>query len=183
MEIQWDKYGHTHTNTQGRMTRPTSHNGFHNDSPNSPDNRNGPTCFRCREQGHMRMDCKERVFCTNCRTANHNTKACRKYQSNAPSPTKSHSPAGYHPTATPPPLMGTAAAVQQTQKTGTTNNGPLFQNLFDNNQPRINTTIHTPFNGTAPAPSANMTEALMQIMAPKSPKLPITTKKTKSANR
>ena len=155
----------THTNTQGRTTRPTGHNGFHNNSPNSSDNRNGPTCFRCGEQGHMRMDCKERVFCTHCRTANHDTKACRKYQSNAPSPTNSHSPAGYHPIATLPPLMGAAAAIQQTQQTGATNNGPLFQNLFDNNQPRISTTIHTPFNGASPGPSANMTEALTQIMA------------------
>ena len=155
----------THTNTQGRMTRPTGHNGFHNNSPNSSDNRNRPTCFKCGEQGHMRMDCKERVFCTHCRTANHDTKACRKYHSNAPSPTNSHSPAGYHPTATPPPLMGATTAIQQTQQTGTTNNGPLFQNLFDNNQPRISTTIHTPFNSASPAPSANMTEALMQIMA------------------
>ena len=155
----------THTNTQGCTTRPTSCYGFHNDSPNSSDNRNGPTCFRCGEQGHMRIDCKLRGFCTHCRTANHNTKACRKHQSNAPSPTNSHSPAGYHPTATPPPLMGTAAAVQQTQQTGATNNEPLFQNLFDNNQLRINTTIHTLFNGASQAPSANMTEALIQIMA------------------
>ena len=113
----------------------------------------------------MRMDCKERVFCTHCRTANHDTKACRKYHSNVPSPTNSHSPAGYHPTATPPPLMGATTAIQQTQQTGAANNRPLFQNLFDNNQHRISTTIHTPFNGTSPAPSANMTEALTQIMA------------------
>ena len=90
----------THMNTQGRTTRPTSHNGFHDNSPNSSDNRNGPTCFKCGEQGHMRMDCKERVFCTHCRTANHNTKACRKYHSNAPSPTNSHSPAGNSNTTT-----------------------------------------------------------------------------------
>ena len=113
----------------------------------------------------MRMDCKDRVFCTHCRNANHDTKACRKHHNNAPSPTNSHIPAGYHPTATPPPLMGAATAVQQTQQTGATNNGPLFQNLFDNNQPRTNTTIHTLFNGTSPAPSANMTEVLTQIIA------------------
>ena len=58
--------------------------------------------------------------------------------------------------------MGAAAAVQQTPQTGATNNGPLFLNLFDINPPRISTTIHTPFNST---PSANMTEALMQILA------------------
>ena len=142
----------THTNPQGRTTRSTNHNGFHSNSPNSSDNRNGPTCFKCGEQGHMRMDCRERVFCTHCRTANHDTKACRKHHSNAPSPTNSHSPAGYHPTATPLPLLGTAATIQQTHQTGATNNGPLFQNLFDNNQPRTGTTINTPFNGASPAP-------------------------------
>ena len=69
----------THTNPQACTTRPSGRNGFHNNSPNSSDNRNGPTCFKCGEQGHIRMDCKERVFCTHCRTANHDTKACRKH--------------------------------------------------------------------------------------------------------
>ena len=56
-------------------TRPTGHNGLHNNnSPNSSDTRNGPTCFRCREQGHMRLECRERVFCNNCKTYNHDTK-------------------------------------------------------------------------------------------------------------
>ena len=32
----------THTNPQGRMTRPTSCNSFHHNFPNSSDNRNGP---------------------------------------------------------------------------------------------------------------------------------------------
>ena len=41
------------------MTRSSSHNGFHNNSPNSSDNRNRPTCFKCGEQGHMRINCKE----------------------------------------------------------------------------------------------------------------------------
>ena len=72
----------THTNPQGCTTRPPGHNGFHNNSLNSSDNRNGPKCFKCGEQGHMRMDCRERVFCTHCRTANHDTKACRKHHSN-----------------------------------------------------------------------------------------------------
>ena len=155
----------THTNPQACMTRPSSHHGFHNNSLNSSDNRNGPTCFKCGEQGHMRMDCKERVFCTHCRTANHDTKACRKHHNSTPSPTNSHIPAGYHATVTPPPLMGAATAVLQTQQTGATNNGPLFQNLFDTHQPRTSTIIHTPFNGTSPASSANMTEALTQIIA------------------
>ena len=44
-------------------TRPTGHNGLdNNNSPNSSDTRNGPTCFRCGEQGHMRSECRERVF-------------------------------------------------------------------------------------------------------------------------
>ena len=43
----------------------------------------------------------------------------------------------------------------------TTNNRPLFENLFENVQPRTSTVIHTPFNGTSPAPSDNMTETLM----------------------
>ena len=133
----------THMNSQAHTTRPSNRNGFQNNSPNSSDNRNGPTCFKCGEQGHMMMDCKERVYCTNCRTANHDTKACRKHHNSTPSPTNSHIPAGYHPTATPPPLLGTAAAGQQTQQTGATNNGPLFQNLFDVHPPRTSTTIHT----------------------------------------
>ena len=82
----------------------------------------------------MRMDCRERVFCTHCRTTNHDTKACRKYQNSAPSPTNSHVTTGYHPTATPPPLLGTVATIQQPHQTVAPNNGPLFQNLFDNNQ-------------------------------------------------
>ena len=147
------------------MTRPSNRNGFQNNSPNSSDNRNGPTCYRCVEQGDMRMDCKARVFCTYCRTANHDTRACRKHHNSTPSSTNSHIPAGYHPKATPPPLMGAATAVQQSQETGTTNNAPLFQNLFDTHPPRTSTTIHTPFNGASPAPSGNMTEAITQIIA------------------
>ena len=91
-------------------------------------------------------------------------KACRKNHNSVPSPTNSHITAGYHPTMTPPPLMGTTATTQQTQQTSAHNNGPLFQNLFDNNQPRTNTVIHTPFNSTSPAPSANMIEGLTQII-------------------
>ena len=151
-------------NLQGCTTRSTGGNAFHSNLPNSSDKRNGPTCFKCGEQGHMRMDCRERVFCTHCRTQNHDTKARRKHHSNAPSPTNSHIPAGYHPTATPPPLLGTAATIQQTTQTGAPNNRPLFQNLFDNNQSRTSTTIHTPFNGASPTPSANMTEALTQAL-------------------
>ena len=153
-----------HTTSQGHSTRPTSCNGFHNNSPNSSDTRNRPTCFKCGEQGHMRSECRERVFCTLCRTYNHDTKACRKQHNNIPSPTNSHITAGYHLTATPPPLIGTTPATQQAHQTGTHNNGPLFQNLFENNQPRNSTMIHTPFNSASPAPSANMMEGLTKII-------------------
>ena len=47
-------------------------------------------------------------------------------------------------------------APQQSHQTGTHNNGPLFQNFFENNQPRTSTTIHTP--------SANVMEGLTQII-------------------
>ena len=117
----------THMAAQDRATRPTSRNGFQNNSPNSSDARNRLTCFKCGEQGHMRLECRERVYCTLCRTHNHDTKACRKQCNNIPSPTNSHLTTGYHPTATPPPLIGTTMAPQQT---GTHNNRPLFQNFF-----------------------------------------------------
>ena len=156
----------TCTSHQTRMTRPSGHNGFHNNSPNYSENRNSPTCFRCGEQGDMRLECsKERVFCTHCRTPNHDTKACRKHHNSTPNLTNSHIPTGYLPTATPPPLLGKASATgTHPQQTGTTTNRPLFQNYFDTNQPRTSTTIHTPFNSASPAPSANMTEALTQII-------------------
>ena len=49
------------TNTTGLI-------GLNNISPNSSDQRNGPKCYRCGEQSHMRQECKtERVYCTNCR--------------------------------------------------------------------------------------------------------------------
>ena len=68
----------TGTATHRPSTGPTSHNSLHNDiSPNSSDNRNGPICFRCGEQGHMRLVCREGVFCDHCWSYNHDTKACR----------------------------------------------------------------------------------------------------------
>ena len=105
---QWRYNNGTNTATcmghQTHTTRPASHNGSHNNLPNSSDNRNSPTCFRCGEQSHMRIECsKDRVFCTHCRTLNHNTKVCRKHHNSTPSPTNSYIPTGYHPTATPSP--------------------------------------------------------------------------------
>ena len=154
----------THRAAQDCVTRPTGHNSYQNSLPNSSDTRNGSTCFKCGEQGHMRLQCRERVCCTLCRTHNHVTKACRKQHNDIMSNTSSYLTMGYHPTATPPPLIGTTTTPQQTHQTGNHNNGPLFQNFFENNQPRTSTAIHTPSNGTSPAPSINMMEGLTQIM-------------------
>ena len=141
-------------------TRPTGRNGLQTNNPSNPtDLRNGLTCFRCGEQGHMRGECRKRVFCNHCRSYNHDTKACRKQHDNTPSPTHSQIATGYHPTATPQPLMGTAAATQPTE----THNNPLF-NLLDNNQPRTSTLMHTPQNGTSPATPADLIEGITQIM-------------------
>ena len=107
----------------------------------------------------MRAECRERVFCNHCRSYNHDTKACRKQHNNIPSPTHSQIATGYHPTATPPPLMGTTAATQP----AITYNNQLF-NLLDDNQPRTSTIMHTPHNGTSPAMSADLVEGITQIM-------------------
>ena len=141
-------------------TRPTGRNRLQtNNLLNPADLRNGLTCFRCGEQGHMRGECRKRVFCNHCRSYNHDTKACRKQHDNTPSLTHSQIARGYHPTATPPPLMGTAAATQPTE----THNNPLF-NLLDNNQPRTSTLMHTPQNSTSPATPADLIEGITQIM-------------------
>ena len=91
-------------------------------------------------------------------------RACRKQHNNTPSPANSQITTGYHPTATPPPLMGATTTTQQTHQTDTHNNGPPFQNLFENNQPRTSTMIHTLYNSASPATSANMMEGLTQII-------------------
>ena len=110
----------------------------------------------------MRGKCRRRVFCNHCRSYNHDTKACRKQHDNTPSPTHSQIATGYHPTVTPPPLMGTTAPTQPTQPTEPHNN-PLF-NIFDNNQPRTSTLIHTLHNGTSPATPADLLDGITQIM-------------------
>ena len=112
----------------------------------------------------MRAECRERVFCNHCKSYNHDSKACRKQHNNIPSLAHSQMTTGYHPTVTPPPLIGTTATTQQTQQTGTHNGNPLFQNLLDNNQPRTSTMIHAPHNGTSPAAPADLVEEIMQIM-------------------
>ena len=156
----------THMYLQTHTTRPASHNSYHKNSPNSSDNRNSLTCFRCGEQGHMRLECsKDRVFCTRCRTPNHDTKACRKHHNSTPSPTSSHTPMGYYPTATPPPLLGTASTGTHPQQTGTTTTRQLLQNYLDTHQPRTSTAIQPPHNGASPTSPADMIEVLTQILA------------------
>ena len=60
-------------------TRPTDCSELHNDNPPNPsDPRNGPTCFRYGEQGHMRAECRKRVFCNHCRSYNHDTKSMQE---------------------------------------------------------------------------------------------------------
>ena len=49
-----------------------------------------------------------------------------------------------------------------TQPTETYNN--LLFNLLDNNQPRTNTLMHIPHNGTSPATPADLIEGITQIM-------------------
>ena len=91
-------------------------------------------------------------------------RTCRKLRNNAPSPTNSHIPTGYHRTATP--LNEPNPTVQtQPQPTGTTNNRLWFQNHHDLNQQRTSTTVHTPpMNNMSPAHAANMTESFTQLL-------------------
>ena len=140
--------------------RPTSRNDPQTNNPSNPsDLRNGPTCFRCGEQGHMRLECRKRVFCNHCRSYNHDTKACRKHQNNTPSPTHSQIATGYHPTVSPPPLMGAAATTQPTD----THNNPLF-NILDDNPPRTSTLMHTPQIGMSPSAPGDLLDGITQIM-------------------
>ena len=107
----------------------------------------------------MRVECRKRVFCNHCRSYNHDTKACRKQQDNTPSLTPSQIATGYHPTMTPPPLMGATVATQPTEA----HNNPLF-NVLDNNPPRTSTLMHTPQNGMSPATPVDLIEGITQIM-------------------
>ena len=107
----------------------------------------------------MKFECRKRVFCNHWRSYNHDTKACRKQQDNTPSPTHSQIATGYHPTETPPPLMGKAAATQPAE----VHNNPLF-NMLDTNPPRTSTLMHTPQNSTSPAAPVDLIEGITQIM-------------------
>ena len=155
----WRQINNTGTTTRTTSHRPTSVPMSRNDlriSPNSSDNRNGPVCFRCGEQGHIRSNCNERVFCDHCKSYNHSSRACRKQPDNTPSPMGSQIATGYHPTATPPPLTN--------NQPPNTHNNQLFHNLFENNQPRTSTMIKTPYTGTSPTAPADLVEGITQIM-------------------
>ena len=107
---------------------------------------------------------------THCKSSCHSNRACRKLTKFTNSPTNSHIPMGYHPTATPPPLTGNTPnqgtqTTAQPQLTSTTNNGLWFQNYQDTNQPRTSTMVHTaPLNNMSPASSINITEAFTQLL-------------------
>ena len=94
----------TRQDIQTHTMRQSSHNNFQYNSPNLSDNQRAITCYRCGELGHIKADCKERVYCTICRSAHHDIKACRKHRNNIPSPPNNHIPTGYHPTVTPPTI-------------------------------------------------------------------------------
>ena len=104
------------------------------------------------------------MYYTTCRSPHHDTKACRKHRNNTPSPPNNQIQTGYHPTATPLPLIGTTTGGQLTQQTYTTN-GHYLQNLLENQTARNNMAPNPQYNGASPAPSANMTEAFTQILA------------------
>ena len=147
---------------QTHTMRQSGHNNFQCNSPNLSDNRRGITCYICGELGHIKAYCKERVYCTTCRSPHHDTKACRKHRNNTPSPPNNHIPTGYHPTAIPLPLIGTTTGGQATQQTCTTNGHYLHKPI---GKPNSQIQHGTKPNGASPAQSANMKEAFTQILA------------------
>ena len=145
------------TTTHRPASVPTSRNDLCKSiSPNLSDNRNGPICFTCEEQGHIRSNCNKRVFCDHCKSFNHSSRACRKQPDNTPSPVGSQITTGYHPTATPPPLTN--------NQPPNMHNNQLFHNLFKNNQPRTSTMIQTPYTGTSTTAPADLVEGITQII-------------------
>ena len=134
----------THTTAYGTCaTRTTGHTGFQNEFSHYPQ-RNTITCYRCGEQGHIRTGCLvPEVYCTNCRTSNHGTRACKRYHNTNDSPPNSNNSPEYHPTATPPQ--------------GETNG--LFAPT------RTSTAVHSPIPGTTTNPeTANITAAMTQAV-------------------
>ena len=147
------------------MINQTDRNGLFSNSPNSLNNKNGPTCFKCGEQGHMRHECTNRVFYSHCKSGGHCDKTCRKLRNNIPNPTNSHIPTGYHPTVTPPSLNAPTTTTNSAAQPHTNNNGLWCQNYQDTNHPRTTTAVHTlPMNNMSPAQLANMREAFTNIL-------------------
>ena len=141
---QRSNWQQTHTTGYGtRTTRATGRTGFQNELSHYP-HRNTITCYRCGEQGHIRTGCLvPEVYCSNCRTSNHGTRACRRYNNTNDSPPNSNSSPEYHPTATPPQ--------------GETNG--LFAPT------RTSTAVHSPIPGTTIHPeTANITAAMTQAV-------------------
>ena len=126
-----------------RVTGTTGRTGFQSEHSQYPP-RNTITCYRCGEQGHIRTGCLvPEVYCSICRTSNHGTRACRRYNNANDSPPNSNSSHGYHPTVTPPQ--------------GETNG--LFAPT------KTSTAVHSPIPGTTINPEpANITEAMTQAV-------------------
>ena len=93
----------THGTEYGiHTTGTTGCTGFQNEHSQYPQ-RNTITCYRCGEQGHIRTACLvPEVYCNNCRTSNHGTRACKRYNNTNSSPPNSNNSQGYHPTPSPP---------------------------------------------------------------------------------
>ena len=55
----------SNTSNHRTTTRPTRCNGLQTNNPSNPtDPRNGPTCFRCGDQGHRRGECRKEYSAT-----------------------------------------------------------------------------------------------------------------------
>ena len=134
----------THGTGYGTCTTGTTgHTGFQNKHSQYPQ-RNTITCYRCGEQGHIRTACLvPEVYCNNCRTSNHGTRACKRYNNTNSSPPNSNSSQGYHPTPSPPQ--------------GETNG--LFAPT------KSSTAVHSPIPGTTThSETANITAAMTQAV-------------------